>query len=167
MRNVLSVLRTTERSALVLIFLAMVALYFVNVVVRASGSPLASSLAWIEEAVRLMNLYLVFLTMGYALEIGRHVAVDTWRERIAAATGVPIKRVIDAVGVVFSLYLAWLGWKMTVFVFSTGQRSPTLGLEMGWVYIAPAIGFLLLALRFFLSLVGLLDRRSPREAEQV
>lgn len=165
MRNVLSILRVAERSALVLIFLAMVGLYFVNVVVRASGSPLASDLAWIEEAVRLLNLFLVFLAIGYALEKGRHVAVDTWRDRIAAATGLPLNRLIDAVGLVFSLYLVWLGWKMTVFVFGTGQRSPTLGLEMGWIYVAPTLGFGLLALRFLLSLIGWLDRRSSPEAE--
>ena len=165
MRNVLSILRVGERSALVLIFLAMVGLYFVNVVVRASGSPLASDLAWIEEAVRLLNLFLVFLAIGYALEKGRHVAVDTWRDRIAAATGLPLNRLIDAVGLVFSLYLVWLGWKMTVFVFGTGQRSPTLGLEMGWIYVAPTLGFGLLALRFLLSLIGWLDRRSSPEAE--
>lgn len=165
MRNVLSILRTAERSALVLIFLAMVGLYFVNVVVRAAGSPLASDLAWIEEAVRIMNLYLVFLAIGYALEIGRHVAVDTWRERIANATGLPVRRIIDAVGLLFSLYLVWLGWKMTGFVFGTGQQSPTLGIRMGWIYVAPTIGFALLALRYLLSLLGLVDRWSPQEVE--
>lgn len=165
MRNVLSILRTAERSALVVIFLAMVGLYFVNVVVRATESPLASDLAWIEEAVRIMNLYLVFLAIGYALEIGRHVAVDTWRARIAAATGLPLRRIIDAVGLLFSLYLAWLGWKMTGFVFGTGQESPTLGIRMGWIYVAPTIGFALLALRYLLGLLGFLDRQPPGEAQ--
>lgn len=167
MRNALSILRTAERSALVLIFLAMVGLYFINVVVRAIGSPLASDLAWIEEAVRSMNLYLVFLAIGYALEIRRHVAVDTWRERIAGATELPVHRIIDAVGLLFSLYLVWLGWRMTAFVFGTGQRSPTLGIRMGWLYVAPTIGFALLALRYLLSLIGFIDRWSSREAEEV
>lgn len=166
MHKALLVLRTAERSALVLIFLAMVGLYFLNVVVRASGSPLASSLAWIDEAVRLMNLYLVFLAIGLALEYGRHVAVDTWRERIAATTRLPIRRIIDAVGLVFSLYLLWLGFKMTTFVFGTGQRSPTLGLEMGWIYVAPTIGFGLLALRYLLSLLDGIDRFVSQEVDE-
>lgn len=158
MHKALALLRTGERVALVAIFLAMVVLYFVNVVVRATGSALASDLAWIEEVVRLMNIYMVFLALGLALEYGRHVAVDTWRDRIAATLGLPVRRMIDAVGLVFSIYLVWLGWTMASFVFGTGQRSPTLDMAMGWLYVAPAIGFALLALRYLLSLIGVIDR---------
>ena len=161
----LAALRAVERTALVAIFLTMVALYFLNVLVRTTGGPLASSLAWIEEAVRLLNLYLVFLAIGLALDYGRHVAVDTWRDRMAAASGLPLRRVIDAVGLIFSLYLVWLGFKMTDFVFSTGQRSPTLGLQMGWIYIAPTIGFALLALRYLLSLLGVVERHRGHQAD--
>ncbi|MEO9615398.1 MAG: TRAP transporter small permease subunit [Nitratireductor sp.] len=164
MQRSLSVLRLVERSLLVALFLAMVGLYFTNVVVRASGSSLASELAWIEEAVRLMNVYLVFLALGLALEYGRHVAVDSWRASIARALGLPLRRILDAVGFVFALYLAWLGLKMTGFVFGTGQRSPTLGLPMGWLYVAPTIGFALLALRYLLSLTGMIGRYPRTEA---
>ena len=164
MQRSLSILRLVERSLLVLLFLTMVGLYFTNVVVRASGSSLASDLAWIEEAVRLMNVYLVFLAMGLALEYGRHVAVDTWRAGIARKLGLPLGKIIDALGLVFALYLVWLGFKMTGFVFGTGQRSPTLGLPMGWLYVAPTVGFTLLALRYLLSLTGMIDRYSQTEA---
>ncbi len=164
MHVALAVLRTAERTSLVVIFLTMVGLYFANVVVRTSGSNLASDLAWIEEAVRLMNVYLVFLALGLALERGRHVAVDTWRSSIAAATRLPLRKIIDAVGLVFALYLVWIGYKMAGFVFGTGQRSPTLGLPMGWIYVAPTIGFALLALRYFLSLAGAIDRFAETRA---
>lgn len=164
MHKALSTLRLIERTAIVSIFLIMVALYFVNVVVRATGSSLASDLAWIEEAVRTMNLYLVFLAIGLALEYGRHVAVDTWRDNLAARLGVPIRKVIDAVGFIFCIYVVWLGWKMVVFVQSTGQRSPTLGLEMYWLYVAPMIGFGLLALRYLLSFLGAIERFGNQHA---
>lgn len=166
MHKALALLRTAERVALVAIFLTMVVLYFANVVVRATGSTLATDLAWIEEMVRLMNIYMVFIALGLALEYGRHVAVDTWRDRIAGAIGLPVRRIIDAVGLVFSIYLVWLGWTMASFVFGTGQRSPTLGLAMGWIYIAPAIGFALLALRYLLSLIGTIDRFSVSGVEE-
>ena len=44
-------------------------------------------------------------------------------------------------------WIVWLAWKMTLFVFGSGQKSPTLGLEMGWIYVAPLVGFGLLVLR--------------------
>ena len=162
----LNVLRTVERFAVVAIFLAMVALYFVNVAVRELASAYASNFAWVEEAVRLLNLFMVFLALGLALEYGRHVGVHTWRDRIAARTGLPLKRLIDFVGFVFSLYLVWLGVRMALFVLSTGQRSPTLNIPIGWIYLAPAIGFGLLALRYLLSLFGRIDRFSVLTGEE-
>lgn len=159
----LSALRIVERVAIVAIFLTMVALYFVNVMSRQVGGTFATSFAWVEEAVRLMSLFLVFLAIGLALERGRHVGVHTWRDRIAWNTGVPVRRLIDAVGLVFSLYLAWLGYRMTEFVYSTGQTSPTLNVPVFWIYLAPAIGFLLLALRYGLSLIGVIDRYSGQD----
>ncbi|MBX9462244.1 MAG: TRAP transporter small permease [Aquamicrobium sp.] len=161
----LSILRTAERIAIVAIFLTMVALYFLNVVGRQFGGTMASNLAWIEEAVRLMSLFLVFLAIGLALEKGRHVGVHTWRDRIAAKTRLPVRRIIDAVGVIFSLYLAWLGYQMTIFVHSMGQISPTLNMPIFWMYLAPTAGFILLALRYGLSFFGLIDRYSAQDKE--
>ena len=161
----LAILRAVERTVLVTIFLSMVGLYALNVGVRVFGGPMASRFVWIEEAVRIMNLFLVFLAIGLALEYGRHVGIHTWRERIIRATGLPIRRVIDAVGVFFALYMSWFSYSMASFVFSTGQRSPTLGMDMGWIYVAPAIGFLLLALRYALSVFGVIDRYSSQPGE--
>jgi TRAP-type C4-dicarboxylate transport system permease small subunit len=120
----------------------------------------------VEEAVRTLNLFLVFLAIGLALEYGRHVGVHTWRDRIAASTGLPVRKLIDAVGFLFSLYLLWLGWRMTEFVYSMGQKSATLDIPIFWIYLAPAIGFGLLALRYFLSLIGAIDRYSDETAEE-
>lgn len=161
----LTLLRTVERFVVVAIFLIMVALYFSNVLVREIAVSYASKLAWVDEATRLLNLFLVFLAIGLALEYGRHVGVHTWRERISSATGLPLKRIIDVVGLLFSIYMVWLGTRMALFVISTGQRSPTLDIPIGWIYFAPAIGFALLALRYLLSLLGLIDRFSVQTGE--
>ena len=80
-------------------------------------------------------------------------------ERLPALAGRAVARLIDAVGLAFCAYLAWLGWRMTVFVAGTGQSSPTLGISMAWLYAVLPIGFGLLGLRYGLSLVGVLDRR--------
>lgn len=161
-------LRRAERTVLVVTFLTMVTLFSLGVVARQIGGTFASQFAWIEEAVRLMNVFLVFLALGLALERGRHVAIETLREKFSPRLRRALQRSIDATGLVFSLYLAWLGIGLVQFVLKSGQRSPTLDVLMGYVYLAPVIGFLLLALRFGLSLVGAFDRftkHAPVEVE--
>lgn len=162
----LNALRLVERSLLVILFLTMVALYFTSVVTREIGGTFASQFAWIEEAVRLMNLFLVFLALGLALERGKHVSIDILQGRLSPGAQRHVRRVIDAVGLVFSLYLVWLGVALVQFVLMTNQKSPTLQIPMGWIYMAPVLGFGLLGLRYALSLFGVVDRSPERNPER-
>lgn len=152
------------------IFLTMVVLFFGNVVAREIGGTFASRFAWIEEAVRFMNVFLVFIALGITLEQGRHVGIDTLRDRLPDGIRNVLLKVIDATGFFFSIYLCWLGIQLVTFVLNTGQRSPTLDIPIGWVYLAPVVGFGLLALRFALSFFGVIDRfqrNKPAEVEAV
>ncbi|MEM7428808.1 MAG: TRAP transporter small permease [Pseudomonadota bacterium] len=162
----LSLLRRVERIFLVTVFLAMVALFFLNVVTREIGGSLASQFAWIEEAVRLMNIFLVFGALGIALERGRHVSIDTVRNAMPDRYRTPVLKLIDLTGVLFSGYMAYLAWNLIIFVLQTGQRSPTLNIPMGWIYAAPVVGFSLLGLRYALSFFGIIDRFSKADEDQ-
>ncbi|WP_252737507.1 TRAP transporter small permease [Citreicella sp. C3M06] len=159
----LRLLRRVERAALVCLFLGMVFLYTGSVITREIGGRVASDFAWIEEAVRMMNLFLVFLALGLALERGKHVGIHTLRERLAPGAVRWVRRGIDLLGLGFSLYVAWLAVGLVQFVLKTGQTSPTLGVPMGLIYIAPVIGFALLGLRYGLSLFGVIDRFSVED----
>lgn len=108
--------------------------------------------------VRLMNLFLVFGALGLALERGRHVGIDTFRDKMPALVRSILLKTIDLVGVCFSTYLVYQSYGLVKFVLMTGQTSPTLDVPMGWIYMAPVIGFSLLALRFALSFLGITDR---------
>ncbi|RCK49860.1 C4-dicarboxylate ABC transporter permease [Thalassospira profundimaris] len=164
MATLLKVLRTTERVFLVTIFLMMVGLFTLGVVVREVAPQYSSDFSWIEEAVQTLNLFLVFCALGLALERKRHVGVTTFRDSMP----LPVRRfvfgLIDISGVLFSIYTTRLGIEMVQFVFASGQRSPTLNIAMGWIYLAPTIGFVLLGLRYALSLFGVIDRFTPDTA---
>lgn len=159
----LTPLRTIERSLLVALFLAMVVLYTGSVATREIGGTFASRFAWVEEAVRMMNLFLVFLALGLALERGKHVGITNLRERLPAGAIRAVCKLIDLCGLLFGLYLAWLAFSLVQFVLKSGQASPTLGVPMGYIYLAPVVGFLLLALRYGLSLFGIIDRFNAQE----
>ncbi|TQS70033.1 TRAP transporter small permease [Rhodobacteraceae bacterium] len=156
--KLLNALRSVERAVLVALFLIMVFLYTGSVVTREIGGSLASRFAWIEEAVRIMNLFLVFLALGLALERGKHVGITNLRARLPAPLLAILLKFIDLVGLCMSVYLAWLALDLVQFVLKSGQKSPTLGVPMGVIYLAPVVGFLLLGLRYMLSLLGVIDR---------
>ncbi|WP_102223400.1 TRAP transporter small permease [Acidimangrovimonas sediminis] len=159
----LTLLRKIERAVLVVLFLTMVLLYTGSVVTREIGGTFASDFAWIEEAVRMMNLFLVFLALGLALERGKHVGITNMRARLPRPLLLGLLKVIDVVGLAFSLYVAWLALELVQFVLRSGQTSPTLGVPMGIIYLAPVAGFVLLALRYGLSLFGVIDRYATQE----
>lgn len=159
-------LRRVERVFLVSVFLSMVALFTLNVVAREFGGTFASQFAWVDEAVRLMNIFLVFGALGLALERGRHVGIDTIREALPHTAKLTLRKIIDAVGCIFSAYMAYLAYQLVVFVLGTGQTSPTLDVPIGWLYMAPVVGFGLLSLRYFLSLVSAIDRFDIEEKEE-
>lgn len=163
--NLPTLLRRMERAYLITIFLLMVVLFFINILIRTLAPQSASDFAWIEEAVRLLNIFLVFGGLGLALERGRHVSIDSLREKLSAPLRQALYRCIDLIGLGACLYMTWLSFKLVRLVLGTGQRSPTLDIPMGWIYAAPLAGFALLSLRYALSLAKITHRRQA-EASQ-
>jgi TRAP-type C4-dicarboxylate transport system permease small subunit len=136
----------------------MIGLYGLNVFVREITPQYASSFAWIDEASRLLMVWVVFLSIGLAFDKGRHIAMTTFINQLKNIYFVYIGKIIDFSGFIFSSYCIWLAFNITVFVFNTGQISPTLNMPMYILYVAPTIGFTLLSIRYFLSLINFNNR---------
>ena len=67
-------------------------------------------------------------------------------------------KIIDLLGFIFSLYCIWLGLKIAIFVYNSGQVSPTLNIPMFVLYVAPTLGFLLISIRYALSFLNFKNR---------
>lgn len=144
----------------------MTALYALNVLVRLFFPTYASAFAWIDEAARYLMIWVVFLAAGIALEVGRHVTVDIAYGMFPKQIVRVLYVIIDVVGFVFSLAAAYYSLTLTLFVAGTGQVSPTLGVPTYILYLAPTLGFGLLAFRYLLRLANVRDsRRWPVEAD--
>ena len=151
-----------QRYVAALLLIAMTALYGFNVLIRFFLPDLASSLAWIEEAARYMMVWVVFLAAGIALEVGRHILIDIYWGRIGSRAKPWLFAAIDVVGLLFSIWMAVLAVRLTIFIFNTGQISPTLGIPAAVLYIAPVVGFTSLAFNYLLRLFSMRDaRRKP------
>lgn len=155
-----------ERYVTAVMMIVMTALYAFNVLVRLFFPLYASAFAWIDEAARYLMIWVVFLAAGITLEVGRHVCVDIAYNLLPQRVVRSMFSVIDVVGFVFSLAASYYSLSLVLFVASTGQISPTLGIPAFVLYAAPFIGFLLLAFRYLLRLTNIRDaRRSPVKAE--
>jgi C4-dicarboxylate transporter, DctQ subunit len=151
-------LRGIEGIILGAIMLAMAFAYTVNVAVRDLAPSLAPQLAWIEELCLFGLVWMSFLSLGLALEGGRHIGMRMMLDRLPPRSQRAAKIAVNLIGLVFSAYLAKIGYDITVFVANSGQRSPTLDISMLWLYIVMPVGFGLLALRYLIELVTPADR---------
>lgn len=143
------------------IMLIMVGLYCGAILVREIAPSYASQVAFVDEATRYFMVWMVFVALGLALARGRHIAMNVFQERFPEAFLRALRKLIDLVGFGFAAYVAWIGFDIAMRVTATGQVSPTLGISTGILYASMPVGFGLLALRYGLSLFGVIDRFRP------
>lgn len=153
------VLGIAERYGAAAILTVMTFLYGINVLVRALLPSYASALAWVDEAARYMMIWVVFLGAGITLEVGRQVSVDLLRGRLSEGIERALFALVDVVGFVFCVGAAVFSVQLAHFVMTTGQSSPTLGVPVFFIYVAPALGFSSMAFRFLLRLLSVRDAR--------
>lgn len=160
------ILGVVERYVTAFLLTAMTVLYAFNVFIRFALPMYASTFAWIEEAARWFMIWIAFLAAGVTLEVGRHISIDLIHARLSPQIARVLFKIIDVVGLAFSVLMAVYSINLVVFVAGSGQVSPTLGLPAYIIYVAPVIGFASLAFRFLLRLTNVRDaRETPVQQE--
>ena len=159
----MTVLRAIERTLIAVILIAMSALFFVNVLVRQFAPSLLAQVAWIEEATLFAFAWLVFVGLGIALERRRHIAMTVFLDGRSRAVAAMIQKIINLTGLVFCVFLTRISFDLAVFIWHSGQISPTLGVSVVGLYAPLPLGFALLTLRYLLELLGVQDRFEIRD----
>ena len=156
------ILGTAERYGAAGLLVTMTFLYGFNVLVRALLPAYASAFAWVDEARRNLLGWLVFVPPGLPLGGGRPFWVPQTGGRRPPRHERLLFALIDVVGFAACAGASYLAVQMTLFVMDTGQTSPTLGMPIYLIYIAPAFGSASMAFRFLLRLLSVRDaRRQP------
>ncbi|MFL9824588.1 TRAP transporter small permease [Rhodoplanes sp. SY1] len=162
----MDIIRTVERVFIAVVLIAMSFLYFVNVVIRYFSAELATELAWIDEATLFGLAWLVFVGLGLALERRRHIAMTVLIDRLQGVGGRLVRIAINLTGLVFCLVFTKFSFDLALFIYNSGQISPTLGTTMLWLYAPLPVGFALLSLRYLLELTGVQNRFLLRDVFQ-
>jgi TRAP-type C4-dicarboxylate transport system permease small subunit len=122
------------------------------------------SLTWSEELARYCFIWATYIGVSYAVKMGAHIRVDAVTNMLPASTRRYVNLFSYFMFIVFAALVMKEGYALTAKIFSFGQKSSALGLPMGYVYMAPAVGFALVIFRILQKMVE--EVRMIRKGEQ-
>lgn len=132
-----------------------VALVFLQVVMRYIFH---NSLSWSEELARYVFLWQTWLGASYAVKEHRHLRVEMLADLLKGRPRLFFELFVLIIWFAFSLFLAYEGTKLTLFLAESGQRSAAMEISMSWVYASVPVGCVLMALRLIVEMRGILVR---------
>ena len=138
------------RWVIVAVFGSMIAITFLQVVFRYA---LTAPLPWSEEAARYCFVWIVFLGAAVGLERGFHLGVDLLVNRMPASLRRHIEMVSNILIAGFALVVIYAS--VPVLELNSMQRSPALGIQMTWIYLAIPTS---MALILLITLVRIVTR---------
>lgn len=138
-------LRDFEKIICAILFLAMTALGFVNVVIRYGTNY---SFAATEEL--LVNGFLLLTVFGAAIAArrGEHLAVTMVHDLLPRVLWLPLLIVSIALSVLLLSLSAWFSWEAMMNIRRVGMQSYGLGLPAWYYQAALPFGFALIILRY-------------------
>ena len=102
---------------------------------------------WTEELAIYLLIWISLL--GASLTYGErgHLGVDYFVQKLDAKAQVLAAVVVELLVLMFSLFgLTYGGWMLVSKTLAAGQVSPTLGWEMGYVYLAAPVSGIFISL---------------------
>ena len=149
-----------EEAIIVVLISTMSLLIGVQVFMRY---VMSASLSWSEELSRYLFIWVTYLGVAFAVRRNAHISVtmlvSTFSPNLLLATRI-LSHIIFAG---FAAFVMYQGWFMVERTFRFGQTSASLGIPMGFVYLAPVTGFALTLARLAQAIVLDLKRASEEK----
>ncbi|MFT0849293.1 TRAP transporter small permease [Achromobacter sp. F4_2707] len=108
---------------------------------------LNDSLTWSEELARYAFIWATYIGVACAVKRNAHICVEAAVTKLPALYQRYAAILSHLLFIVFAVLVMKEGYALTVKIFSFGQKSSSLGIPMGWIYLAPTVGFGLVILR--------------------
>ncbi len=106
-----------------------------------------ASLTWSEELARYAFIWCTYIGVACAVKRNAHICVEAAVNRLPALYQRYATILAHLLFIFFAALVMKEGYALTLKIFSFGQKSSSLGIPMGWIYLAPTVGFGLVILR--------------------
>ena len=114
---------------------------------------MGASLSWSEELARYFFIWATYVGIAYAVRKDAHIRVTMGTDLLSAKGQTYVRILTHVIFGAFALFVMYQGWFMVEKTFRFGQKSASLGIPMGIIYLAPFTGFLLVVLRLIQAIV--------------
>jgi len=157
---VLSLLLTVAKASVIAISILMVIVTLSQVIFRY---VLATPLPWSEELARYCFVWIVFLGAAIGFSRGIHLGVDLFVNTLPE----PVRRGVETLtNVLIATFAATVIYaSLPVININMFQRSPAIGVQMSWIYMAIPISMGLIFLICAERVIKDLFARQEREVD--
>ncbi|AQQ70288.1 Neu5Ac permease [Limihaloglobus sulfuriphilus] len=115
---------------------------------------------WTEEAATFLLVWVALLGAAVALGRGAHLGIDYFTGKLALAKRIKIETAAFTLIFLFSAYvMVYGGWDFVSTTLELGQVSASLGIKMGYIYLAVPVSGVFMCIYSFM---GIAERLSGR-----
>lgn len=132
-----------EKYVTAIIFAAMCTVIMLQIILRATGAPLA----WSEEIARYLFVWIIYLAAGRAMAKGKHLTVDILPIFLKKKPALILHIFSTILTMVFFAGLLYAGSLVLPNLLVKTQFSPANHINMIIPYAAPTVGTILMAIR--------------------
>lgn len=108
---------------------------------------LNNSLAWSEELARYCFIWATYIGVACGVKRNAHICVEAVVRKLPSLMQHYAAIFSHLLFIAFSIMVMKEGYALAIKIFTFGQKSSALGLPMGWIYLAPTVGFGLVIIR--------------------
>lgn len=139
------------------LIMAATVLLFINIILRYF---FGANMSWTEEFVRYSMIWITFLGMATCFHKGIHFSIDILIKSVSIEKEKWLQLLINIISIIFVSMLIYFGLQITIFNYHSGQVTPSLGLDIFWIYLAIPVGGALSILHLISNTINLFKNKN-------
>lgn len=136
----MKIINKVEEIVIGILLFSATAVLFMNVILRYGFQ---SNTDWAAEFIRYAMIWITFIGMGLCFQRGIHVGIDFFMQLLPKKLTLYVQLFINLCIILFLIFFGWFGFQLVQFSRMTNQITPSLEINIYWIYLIIPIGCLL------------------------